>query len=77
VRIFKSDFLERLTLERWQSIFKFWVPVIFILIYLGNHHDDPFDPLRGVPAIIYILILYSFFYLLIPTKFLDVFLQAF
>jgi sterol desaturase/sphingolipid hydroxylase (fatty acid hydroxylase superfamily) len=40
VRIFKSDFLESLTFVRWQTIFKFWPPVIIFLIYKGNvqHH---------------------------------------
>lgn len=133
VRIFKSDFLERLTLVRWQTIFKFWIPVIILLIvygniknslsielnlslifsgiftwtlaeYLihrypfhwspkhkwgkqlvysmhGNHHDDPFDPLRGVmpiaPAIIYVIILYGLFSLIIPAHFLHIFFAGF
>jgi len=133
VRIFKNDFLERLTLVRWQTIFKFWVPVIFVLLYVGNknydlsfstnaglvlmgmlvwslaeylihrypfhwspenqfgkqlvysmhgnHHDDPFDPLRGVmpiaPAIIYVLILYGLFSLIVPAQFLQVFFAGF
>ena len=133
VRIFKYDFLERLTLVRWQTIFKVWIPVILFLIYLGNHnfhlslsqnmitiflgilswtlaeyvihrfpfhwspdnkfgkqlvysmhgnhHDDPFDPLRGVmpivPAIIYISILYGLFSLILPTQYLQVFFAGF
>ena len=36
VRIFKNDFLESLTLVRWQTIFKFWIPVILLFIYVGN-----------------------------------------
>jgi hypothetical protein len=36
VRIFKNDFLESLTLVRWQTIFKFWIPVILLFIYIGN-----------------------------------------
>jgi len=47
----------------------------------GNHHDDPFDPLRGVmpilPAILYASILYSFFYLIVPAMYLDAFFAAF
>ena len=133
VRIFKNDFLESLTLVRWQTIFKFWVPVIIFLIFLGNknyhlnflinvallflgiliwtlaeylihrypfhwspesewgkrlvycmhgnHHDDPFDPLRGVmpvaPAIFYVSILYGLFYLVTPSQFLQVLFAGF
>jgi sterol desaturase/sphingolipid hydroxylase (fatty acid hydroxylase superfamily) len=133
VRIFKSDFLERLTLVKWQTIFKVWVPVIFFLVFWGNfnyplsvgqnlgflflgillwtlaeylihrfpfhwspdnkfgkqlvysmhgnHHDDPFDPLRGVmpiaPAIIYITILYFIFKLIFPVTILHVLFAGF
>lgn len=133
VRIFENDFLESLTLVRWQTIFYVWVPVIIYLFYLsyrdfklsittylitfilglliwslveylihrfpfhvkpksklgrqivysahGNHHDDPFDPLRGVmpiaPAILYISILYGLFYVIIPMKFLNAFFASF
>lgn len=133
VRIFKSDFLEKLTLVRWQTIFKFWVPVIIAMViyqnltfktsfllnlsllflgiltwtlaeYLihrypfhwspnskwgkqlvytmhGNHHDDPFDPLRGVmpiaPAILYVTLLYGFFYIILPASILNGFFAGF
>ena len=133
MRIFKNDYLESLTLVRWQTIFKFWPPVILFLIYLGNvqyhlslgmnvvlifsgilfwslaeylihrfpfhwspntewgkqlvysmhgnHHDDPFDPLRGVmpivPAIIYTSIFYGMFSLVVPAPFLKVFFGGF
>jgi sterol desaturase/sphingolipid hydroxylase (fatty acid hydroxylase superfamily) len=133
MRIFKNDFLESLTLVRWQSIFKFWPPVIIALIYWGNHqyslsfatnfvlifsgilfwslaeylihrfpfhwspdtewgkqlvysmhgnhHEDPFDPLRGVmpivPAIIYVSILYGLFSLVVPAQFFNVFFGGF
>lgn len=133
MRIFKNDFLESLTLVRWQTIFKFWLPIIVFIIYLGNvqyhlslgmnfslifsgilfwslaeylihrfpfhwspntewgkqlvysmhgnHHDNPFDPLRGVmpivPAIIYISILYGMFSLVIPAPLLKVFFGGF
>jgi sterol desaturase/sphingolipid hydroxylase (fatty acid hydroxylase superfamily) len=132
-RIFKSDFLESLTLVRWQTIFKVWVPVIFFLIYWanhqyqltilqnianlflgiltwtlaeylihrypfhwspknklgkqlvysmhGNHHEDPFDPLRGVmpiaPAIFYISLLYLFFKFFLPVQYLNIFFAGF
>lgn len=132
-RIFKNDFLESLTLVRPQTIFIFWVPVIFLLFYRnistyhhdvfsfigitfsgiitwtlaeylihrypfhwspknklgrqlvysmhGNHHDDPFDPLRGVmpivPAIFYVSILYGIFFLFIPLYYLDAFFAGF
>lgn len=133
VRIFKNDFLERLTLVRLRTIFIFWIPVGVFLVYRsynqyglspntylvilfiglltwslaeylihryifhlkpssdfarkvvysahGNHHDDPFDPLRGVmpimPAILYASILYGVFYLIIPGIYLDAFFAAF
>lgn len=133
VRIFKSDFFENLTLVKWQTIFKFWVPVIIFLIYIanyqyklsplenvvyigigiltwslaeylihrfpfhwspeskwgkqlvysmhGNHHDDPFDPLRGVmpiaPAIFYVTVLYTLFYLIVPSRNLNIFFAGF
>ncbi|MGZ3789823.1 MAG: sterol desaturase family protein [Bacteriovorax sp.] len=133
VRIFENDFLERLTLVKWQTIFMVWPPVIIFLIYFGNahhqlslaqnitslflgvlswtfaeymihrfpfhwspkskwgkqlvysmhgnHHDDPFDPLRGVmpivPAIFYITILYGLFSLFIPSPFLYIFFGGF
>lgn len=132
-RIFKSDFLERLTLVQWQTIFIFWIPVIIGLIFLenyyyslslflnfgllllgiflwtlaeylihrypfhwspdnqygkqlvysmhGNHHEDPFDPLRGVmpivPAILYVSILYGLFYVVVPTMYLNVLFAGF
>jgi sterol desaturase/sphingolipid hydroxylase (fatty acid hydroxylase superfamily) len=133
MRIFKNDFLESLTLVHWQSIFKFWIPVIIFfaiqgnrqyplgfstnlglvfsgilfwslaeylihrfpfhwspksrlgkqLVYSmhGNHHDDPFDPLRGVmpiiPAIMYLTIIYGLFSLVIPAHFLKMFFAGF
>lgn len=133
MRIFKSDFLESFTLVRWQTIFKFWPPIILFLIYVGNsqyhlslttnlsliisgilfwslaeylihrfpfhwspdtqwgkqlvysmhgnHHDDPFDPLRGVmpvlPAIMYLSILYGMFSITIPAQFLKIFFSGF
>ncbi|MBT7609470.1 MAG: fatty acid hydroxylase [Bacteriovoracaceae bacterium] len=47
----------------------------------GNHHDDPFDPLRGVmpivPAIFYLVILYGVFYAIIPMKFIHAFFASF
>ncbi len=132
-RIFKSDFLESLTLVEYKTIFKVWIPVLIAFIiygnlkfpqsiivnlaiifagiiswtlaeYLihrfpfhwspksewgkklvyqmhGNHHDDPHDPLRGVmpiaPAIFYLTIIYSIFYLLIPIQFLNIFFGGF
>ena len=132
-RIFESDFLEKLTLVRPQTIFMVWVPVIIYLYYRnysmhalslgtyaaltvggillwtlaeylihrypfhwqpknkfgrqlvysmhGNHHDDPFDPLRGVmpivPAIFYVSILYGLFYLVTPMMYLDALFAAF
>jgi len=133
VRIFANEFLESLTLVRWQTIFIVWLPVIGFFYYLsfknfdlslsaymanfflglltwtlaeylihrfpfhlkpkskwarkvvysahGNHHDDPFDPLRGVmpivPAAIYIGILYGLFFLIIPSQFLHAFFASF
>lgn len=133
VRIFKNDFLERLTLVRLRTIFMVWIPVGIFLFYRsntqyalglntyllilvigllvwslaeylihryvfhlkpksnfarkvvysahGNHHDDPFDPLRGVmpimPAVLYATIFYGFFYLIIPGMYLDAFFAAF
>lgn len=133
VRIFENDFLESLTLVEYHTIFKVWIPVILILISIGNyqyhlsfktnlfwiffgvlvwslaeyiihrylfhwspkntwgrrivyqmhgnHHDDPFDPLRGVmpiaPALIYILILYWIFSLVIKVQFLKIFFAGF
>lgn len=133
VRIFKNDYLESLTLVRWQTIFIVWVPFIAFLYYHsytnyhlstatyaisfvagilvwslaeylihrfpfhlkpkskwgrqivysahGNHHDDPFDPLRGVmpiaPAAIYIAILYGLFYLVVPAQLMNAFFASF
>jgi sterol desaturase/sphingolipid hydroxylase (fatty acid hydroxylase superfamily) len=52
-----------------------------VYIMHGNHHKDPKDPLRGVmplfAAVFYVLILYSFFYLVIPAQYLDAYFASF
>lgn len=53
------------------------------LVYLfhGLHHDDPQDPTRlvmpPVPALIYVIILWSIFSLVFPVKYIDVIMAFF
>jgi sterol desaturase/sphingolipid hydroxylase (fatty acid hydroxylase superfamily) len=53
----------------------------FVFLFHGLHHDDPDDPTRlvmpPVPAVIMMGILYAGFGLVVPTKFLEVFMSAF
>jgi len=63
----------------WQPKNKFGRQLVYSMH--GNHHDDPFDPLRGVmpivPAIIYVSALYGLFSLLTPAIYLDGLFAAF
>ncbi|OIQ17040.1 MAG: fatty acid hydroxylase [Bacteriovorax sp. MedPE-SWde] len=67
--------------------FVFHMPTIgplterFVFLFHGLHHDDPDDPTRlvmpPVPAILIVALLYGFFSLLVPEKFIFVFMAFF
>ncbi len=67
--------------------FVFHLPTIgpkterFVFLFHGLHHDDPNDPTRlvmpPVPAILIVSILYFLFSLIIPFKFLEMFMASF
>lgn len=52
-----------------------------VFLFHGLHHDDPQDPTRlvmpPVPALIYVVILWSIFSLVFPVKYIDVIMAYF
>lgn len=70
-------------LHRWAFHFpaksKFGQRLVFL--FHGNHHDVPNDKTRlvfpPVPAIIIMFLLWQFFGLFVPTRFMEVFMGAF
>lgn len=53
----------------------------FVFLFHGLHHDDPQDPTRlvmpPVPAILIVALLWSFFSLIFPLRYLDSIMGAF
>ena len=53
----------------------------FVFLFHGLHHDDPDDPTRlvmpPVPALLFLIILYSLFSLIIPDLYMNVFFALF
>ncbi len=53
----------------------------FVFLFHGLHHDDPNDPTRlvmpPVPAIIIMALLYGLFSLMVPARYLEVFMSSF
>ena len=52
-----------------------------LYLFHGLHHDDPQDPTRllmpPVPAVIYLILLWQFFSLCIPARYLETFMAFF
>jgi sterol desaturase/sphingolipid hydroxylase (fatty acid hydroxylase superfamily) len=67
--------------------FVFHMPTIgplterFVFLFHGLHHDDPDDPTRlvmpPVPAILIVGLLYAFFSLMVPERYMQVFMAFF
>lgn len=67
--------------------FVFHLPVIgpisdrFVFLFHGLHHDDPNDPTRlvmpPVPAVLFVFLLYQFYGLIVPEKYLLAFMAYF
>lgn len=53
----------------------------FVFLFHGLHHDDPNDPTRlvmpPVPAILIMALIYKFFALIVPDRYIEVFMGYF